>query len=116
MTTGLIGPSLVFYVTTEPRDTADTTPPTMPGNLTTNGVHFSDGETWLSWNHSTDDTTAQSVIEYRVFLNDVYDHSVPGYNRTVLYGTPMSWNKYSVIAVDASGNNSEAATILVDNR
>lgn len=103
-------------VTTEARDTTDTTPPTMPDNLTTNGMNWSDGETWLFWNHSTDNASPQSVIEYRVLLNDVYDHSVVGYNRTILYGKPFSWNTYTVIAVDASGNQSAPATILVDNR
>jgi len=103
-------------VTTQPRDTTDVTPPTMPGNLNTAGMNWSDGETWLFWNHSTDDTTPQSIIEYRVYINDVYDHSVVGYNRTILYGTPFSWNTYTIIAVDASGNESTPATILVDNR
>jgi hypothetical protein len=109
-------PSDPITITTDARDAADITPPTMPGNLTTNGMNWSDGETWLFWDHSTDDATVQSVIEYRVLLNDVYDHSVVGFNRTILYGTPFSWNTYTVIAVDASGNESAPATILVDNR
>lgn len=102
-------------VTTEPRDETDATPPTMPGNLRTNGMQFGDGETWLFWDQSTDDRTPQSVIEYQVFANGVYDHSLVGYDRTVLYGTPFSQNTYSVIALDASGNESAPATIVVDN-
>jgi hypothetical protein len=73
----------------------------------TQGIHSAaPGETWLFWDTSTDDTTAQSVIEYRVLLNGVYDHSVVGFNRTILYGNPNSWNMYTVIAVDASGSES----------
>jgi hypothetical protein len=102
-------------VTTEARDTSDTTGPTMPGNLNTAGMYWADGETWLFWDNSTDDTTAQSVIEYRVLLNGVYDHSVVGFNRTILYGNPNSWNTYTVIAVDASGNESAPASIDVPN-
>jgi hypothetical protein len=102
--------------TTGARDTTDTTPPSMPGNLNTAGMQWSDGETWLFWNESTDDRTAQSVIEYRVYINDVFDSSVVGYHQTIVYGTPFLWNTYTVIAVDAAGNQSAPASILVDNR
>ncbi len=76
-------------------------------------MYWADGETWLFWDKSTDDTTAQSVIEYRVLLNGVFDHSIVGFNRTILYGNPNSWNTYTVIAVDASGNESAPASIDV---
>jgi hypothetical protein len=102
-------------VTTEARDTSDTTAPTMPANLNTAGMYWADGETWLFWDKSTDATTAQSVIEYRVLLNGVFDHSIVGFNRTILYGNPNSWNTYTVIAVDASGNESAPASIDVPN-
>jgi hypothetical protein len=108
-------PSDPLTVTTEARDTSDTTPPTTPGNLNTAGMQFGDGETWLFWNASTDNSTAESVIEYRVFINGVYDSSLVGYTRTVVYGTPFSRNTYTVIAVDAAGNQSAPATIEVDN-
>jgi chitodextrinase len=101
--------------TTEARDTSDTTPPTAPGNLRTNGMHFGDGETWLFWDQSTDDQTAQSLIEYKVYANGVYDHSIVGQGRTVLYGNPGAVNTFTVIAVDSSGNESPPATITVDN-
>jgi hypothetical protein len=102
-------------VTTEARDTSDATPPTMPGNLNTAGLQFGDGETWLFWDQSTDDQTPQSIIEYRVLLNGAYDHSTVGRGSTILYGSPSSRNTYTVIAVDASGNQSAPATIEVDN-
>jgi chitodextrinase len=102
-------------VMTEARDTSDTTPPTMPGNLRTNGMQFGDGETWLFWDQSTDNETPQSAIEYKIYANGVYDHSIMGYGSTILYGNPNAVNTYTVIAVDASGNESSPATITVDN-
>jgi hypothetical protein len=102
-------------VTTKARDTSDTTPPTTPGNLRTNGMQFGDGETWLFWDQSADNQTAQSVIEYKVYANGVYDHSIVGQGRTILYGNPGAVNTYTVIAVDSSGNESPPATITVEN-
>jgi chitodextrinase len=105
-----------FAVTTEARDGTDTSAPTAPANLRTNGMQFGDGETWLFWDQSSDDVTEQGLIEYRVFLNGVFDHSTVGRGSTVLYGTPFSENTYSVVAVDESANASPPATIVVDNR
>src|SRR6266508_58990 len=72
-------------VTTEARNTTDTTPPTVPGNLTDNGMSFQDGETWLFWDQSTDNVDPQSVIRYDVYVNGVLDHSLLGADRTILY-------------------------------
>ena len=102
-------------VTTEARDTTDTTPPSVPGNLHTT-LAMPDGETWLSWTQSTDDLTLQSLIRYDVFVNGVFDSGVMGFGRQIVYGTPLSFNEYSVVAVDESGNRSAPATIVVDNR
>jgi len=98
-------------VTTEASDTTDTTPPTMPGNLTDNGMSFQDGETWLFWQQSTDNVDPQSVIRYDVYANGVLDHSLIGGDRTILYGNPGVFNTYQVIAVDAAGNQSAPATL-----
>ena len=98
-------------VTTEARDTTDTTPPTMPGNLTDNGMSFQDGETWLFWQQSTDNVDPQSVIRYDIYANGVLDHSLIGADRAILYGNPGVFNTYQVIAVDAAGNQSSPATL-----
>jgi len=50
-----------------------------------------------------------------VFANGVYDHSVVGGGSTILYGNPNAVNTYTVIALDAAGNESSPATITVDN-
>jgi len=102
-------------VTTDVRDTGDANAPTTPGNLRTNGMQFGDGETWLFWDQSVDDQTPQSLLVYRIFANGIFDHSVVGRGSTILYGNPSSQNTFTVIAVDDAGNESPAATIVVDN-
>lgn len=98
-------------VTTEPANQNDTTPPTTPANLTDNGMSFEDGETWLFWDPSTDDVDPQSVIRYDVYVNGVFDHSLMGFNRTIVYGNPGVLNTYQVIAVDPAGNQSAPASL-----
>jgi hypothetical protein len=98
-------------VTTEASNTNDTTPPSTPANFTDNGMSFQDGETWLFWDQSTDDVDPQSVIRYDIYVNGVLDHSMMGFNRTVVYGNPGVFNTYQVIAVDSAGNPSAPATI-----
>jgi hypothetical protein len=98
-------------VTTEASDTGDTTPPTTPANFTDNGMSFEDGETWLFWQESTDNVDPQPVIRYDVYVNGVFDHSLLGNNRTVVYGNPGVFNTYQVIAVDSAGNQSAPATL-----
>ena len=98
-------------VTTEASNTNDTTPPTIPGNLTDNGMSFQDGETWPFWQQSTDNVDPQSFIRYDVYVNGVLDHSLMGADRTILYGNPGVFNTYQVIAVDSAGNQSAPATL-----
>lgn len=98
-------------VTTEARDTTDTTPPTTPANFRDNGMSFQDGETWLFWDKSTDDVDPQDFIRYDVYVNGVFDHSLMGYNQTVVYGNAESENTFQVIAVDSAGNQSAPATL-----
>lgn len=102
-------------VTTEPVDATDDKPPTMPGNLRTNGMSFSDGETWLFWDPSADAVTPRFAITYLIYLNGILDNRVVGFERDILYGNPMSQNTYTVVAVDEAGNQSAPATIVVDN-
>ena len=98
-------------VTTEARDTTDTTPPTTPANFRDNGMSFQDGETWLFWDQSTDNVDPQSVIRYDVYVNGVFDHSLMGYSQTVVYGNAGVENTFQVIAVDSAGNPSAPATL-----
>jgi chitodextrinase len=88
----------------------DVTPPTTPGNLRADD--WGDCEVELDWDESTDDFDPQFVIEYQVFVNDVFDHSLAlRYTRTTVYGTgPV--NTFSVVAVDTADNRSAPATVV----
>jgi chitodextrinase len=99
-------------VTTEAGDPDDVTPPTTPGNFSASTFGC---EVGLSWSESTDDLDPQWVIEYQVFVNDVYDHSLSlRTTRTVVYGTVDGANTFSVVAVDSAGNRSAPATLTAD--
>jgi chitodextrinase len=98
-------------VVTQARDSSDTTPPSTPANFRDNGMSFSDGETWLFWDESTDNVTPQFAIRYDVYVNGVFDHSLQGYNQTVVYGNAGVLNTFEVIAVDSAGNPSAPASL-----
>ena len=99
--------------TTSAPDEPDTTPPSMPGNLHTGGMVFQDGETWLRWIASTDNNTPASRLVYRVLVNGVEDHRVPGHTRAILYVPVGMTSRIDIIAVDEAGNESLPATIFV---
>jgi chitodextrinase len=95
--------------TTAPINPDDVTPPATPGNLRADD--WGDCEVDLDWDESTDDFDPQFVIEYQIFVNDVYDHSLSlRYTRTVVYGT-QPFNTFAVVAVDTAGNRSDPATV-----
>ena len=103
-------------VTTEAPDPSDTTPPTTPGSLSASDLNSGDGEISLHWTQSIDDQTPQAFIEYEVFLNGVLDHTVVGQGRAAVYGTFGVLNTIEVIAVDAAGNRSAAASRTIELR
>ena len=86
----------------------DVSAPTTPGDFY--------GSNWgceveLNWSESTDDFDPQFVLEYQIFVNDVYDHSLTlRTTRTIVYGTVDGPNTFSVVAVDTAGNASAPAT------
>ena len=96
-------------VRTEAREAADTTPPTTPANFT--GMSFQDGETWLSWDQSTDNVDPQSIIRYDLYVNGVFDQSILGYDQAVTYANGGVENDFILIAVDSAGNQSAPATL-----
>jgi chitinase len=98
-------------VRTEASDPNDTVPPTTPANFRDNGMSFADGETWLFWDQSSDNADPQFAIRYDVYVNGVLDHSLMGYNQTVVYGNAGVFNTYQVIAVDSAGNQSAPASL-----
>jgi hypothetical protein len=101
--------SAPLLVTTPPPNSADTTPPTTPANFFQQNWGC---ETELTWTASTDDFDPPSAIEYQIFVNDVYDHSLTlGRTRTIVYGTVDGDNTFAIVAVDTAGNTSERAEV-----
>jgi chitodextrinase len=103
-------PSNAVTVTTPASDPNDTTPPTAPTNLWANDGGC--GEVWLFWSQSTDDVGAQAEIRYNVYINGVLEPSasVVGQGQTIFYVTANGDYNFEVVAVDAAGNVSAAAT------
>ncbi|MEK7449402.1 MAG: fibronectin type III domain-containing protein [Planctomycetota bacterium] len=88
-------------VTTTTSAAADTTPPTVPANLT--AVALSSGSIGLTWTGSTD---AVGVTGYKIYRGGVYITSV-GSNSHTDSGLSASTNyTYNVAAYDAAGNTS----------
>jgi chitodextrinase len=98
------------FVTTDPSDPNDQTPPTEAANVTaenTGGFHL------VRWDASTDDRAPQHLIRYDVYVN--------GQLHTVVVGTTAAevelylgeTSTITVIAVDTADNESTPATITV---
>lgn len=108
-----LSPPGEIQVTTQPSNPNDVTPPTMPGNLTAY-VNGGDREMSLGWTQSVDDFDAQSVIRYDVYVNGVLEDILIGKSfLQTLYGE-FGVNTVTVIATDTAGNQSTAATIIVN--
>jgi hypothetical protein len=99
-------------VTTLPANPNDTTPPTVPANVSAYG--FGDLEMSLSWTQSTDDFDAQANIRYDVYVNGRFEDVVFGSGGPrVIYGTGFGENLIEVFATDTAGNTSEAGTFTI---
>jgi hypothetical protein len=100
-------------VTLTTETTSDVTPPSAPTNVR---VLEDQGcaEVWLGWSQSTDDTDAQSAIEYEIYVNGALS-PLPvgaGIDRDFAYGTANGENTFTVKAVDRAGNTSEASNTV----
>jgi chitodextrinase len=104
--------SNVLTVTTPPK--RDDNPPTAPTNLTL-GFQSSQGEAWLSWGQSTDDTDPQSLIRYEVFFGPFHhdDDGAIGSGGTIAYCRQATGPTDIVVrAIDTSGNASEPSNTI----
>jgi len=105
------GYSAPFTVTTAAADANDVTPPTAPAGVWA----YLDGggtEMLVYWGASTDNVTPQVAIVYHISVNGVVDNSAVGTTNSRVYGVAGD-NVISVIAVDAAGNRSAAATFNI---
>lgn len=90
-------------ITTAAPGSVDTTRPTTPTDFT-----FTDlgcGNVVLSWTQSTDNITPQSNIQYDIYVDGFFDHSVVGVGSTTAY-SGMGISVFDIQAVDESGNYS----------
>ena len=89
----------------------DTTPPSVPTNLSAFNVDTGGGELWLRWTQASDETDAQNNIEYEIYVNGVLS-PLPvsaGVDYDFVYALPGCENTFTVKAVDQSGNTSGAS-------
>ena len=99
-------------LTTLPANPNDTTPPTVPANVS--AYSFGDLEMSLSWTQSTDDFDAQANIRYDVYVNGRFEDVVFGSGGPrVIYGTDFGHNLIEVFATDTAGNTSAAGTFTI---
>jgi chitinase len=95
------------FVTTDPADPNDHTPPTQPMNVT---AENDGGHIIVSWDPSTDDLAPQRFIRYDVYVNGELRAVVVGEATALVeleYGVN---NNISVVAVDTADNQSTPGT------
>jgi chitinase len=90
-------------VTTAAPGSVDTTPPTTPANFTLTDLGC--GNVVLSWTQSTDNVTPQSSIQYDIYVDGFFDHSVVGTGSTTAF-SGMGISVFDIQAADESGNYS----------
>jgi chitinase len=98
------------FVTTDPADPNDQTPPTAPANVTaenTGGFHL------VSWTASTDDVAPQPFIRYDVYVNGQLQRVVVGTTSAEVELYLGETSTITVIAVDTADNESAPASITV---
>jgi chitinase len=104
-------PSNSVIVTTTAVDPNDMEPPPPPSNL-----HASDlgdcGEVRLTWTESFDNQTPQAAIRYDVYVNGLFDHTIVGDDRAIVYGN-VGNNTFTVIAIDSADNESTPANTTI---
>ena len=98
------------FVTTDPVDPNDVTPPAQPSNLT---VEFTGGFHLVRWDASTDDLAPQRFIRYDVYVNGQLQRVVVGTNEAEVELYMGETTTISVIAVDTADNESAPGTITL---
>jgi chitinase len=97
------------FVTTEPPNPDDHTPPTQPANISAE----SSGATLIvRWDPSTDDLAPQSLIRYDVSVNGVLSAVVVG-SATAEVESDYGVNVITIVAVDTADNASVPGTLTV---
>ncbi len=98
------------FVTTDPADPNDQTPPTQPANVT---AEADGGHVIVRWDPSTDDLALQTFIRYDVYVNGELRAVVVGKASAEVEGD-LGINNISVIAVDTADNESAPGTTTLN--
>lgn len=100
-------------VRTPPENPNDTTAPTVPTNLGSNGTGDGSTEVHISWGQSTDNVDAQSNIRYDVYVNGALEDIVFGTGGPIIVYVQWGENTIEVTATDTAGNTSAPATTTI---
>lgn len=98
------------FVTTDPADPNDLTPPTQPVNVT---AEADGGHVIVRWDPSTDDHAPQTFIRYDVYVNGELRAVVVGQASAVVE-VDFGVNDISVVAVDTADNESAPGTTTLN--
>ncbi len=94
------------FVTTQPADPNDQTPPSPPTNITAEDIG---GHVVLRWDPSTDDRAPQSFIRYDVYIDGELRAVVIGTTTAEVEANPGA--TIDIVAVDTADNESAPGTI-----
>jgi chitinase len=98
------------FVTTDPADPNDQSPPTQPANVT---AEAAGGHLTVRWDPSSDDFALQRFIRYDVYVNGELRAVVVGQVSAEVEGD-LGINDISVIAVDTADNESAPGTTTLN--
>ncbi|HKY31023.1 MAG TPA: fibronectin type III domain-containing protein [Candidatus Polarisedimenticolia bacterium] len=105
--------SAPLSVATEPSDPDDTTPPTTPAGFW--GGAVDNCEVILYWGASSDDVTPPEFLRYDLYVNGLHVNGTTlGITQVIEYGTVDGPNLFELFAVDAAGNASAPAAVIID--
>jgi hypothetical protein len=99
------------FVTTDPADPNDHTPPTSPMNVT---AQNNGGFTLVDWEPSTDDRAPQSLIRYDVYVDGELRAVVVGQTIAPEVESEFGDREIAVIAVDTADNESLPGTTTLN--
>jgi len=99
------------FVTTDPADSNDHTPPTQPMNVT---AQDDGGFIVVDWDPSTDDLAPQSLIRYDVYVDGELRAVVVGETIAPEVDSNFGDSEIAVIAVDTADNESPPGTTTLN--
>ena len=98
------------FVTTQPANPDDHTPPTQPANITTEDTG---GFQLVRWEAATDDFAPRAFIRYDVYVNGELRAVVVGITTAEVETYPGEESVITIVAVDTADNESAPGTITV---